>query len=138
MYHILAAQCQGQYGPCDRQNQPPEIAPLGVAADAPCLIELARAVRARVGGVEEQMQLARSGGSLDPFAADHDIARARLESQAVEGGLSQRLGDSIGQIGGDGERVGLERPRERAAQPPFGDRFFELCLGDADPRPASR
>ena len=48
MYHILPAQCHGQYGAGHRQNQPPLVAALFVVADAPGLIELAVAIGPRV------------------------------------------------------------------------------------------
>src|SRR3546814_7047441 len=101
MYHILAAKGQGQYGASDRKNQPPQVTSFGIAADAPRRIELAVAVHARVGGVEQQMEFARSRGRLDSLAADHDMAGARLQPKPVERRFPQCRGDQRGQIVGD-------------------------------------
>src|SRR3546814_7349490 len=61
-------------------------------------IELAVAVHARVGGVEQQMEFARSRGRLDSLAADHDMAGARLQPKPVERRFPQCRGDQRGQI----------------------------------------
>ena len=86
MYHILAPKCHGQDSARLREYHP-----LGLAsADAPRLVEPLAAVLAGVGGMDEQVDLARARGVLDPLGAVDEVAGARLHAEPVERGLAQR------------------------------------------------
>src|SRR4051812_15422287 len=85
MYHILTPERQRQYGPFgwNRQWLPRTF------ADPECLIELAGAVLARIGGVEQEMDVALSRRHLDLLGAGEKGAGARLEPEPVKRRLAQ-------------------------------------------------
>src|SRR3954452_18472375 len=87
MYHIFAPKCHGQDSATFREYPPLRTA----AADPPALIHPPAAVFARVECVEQQMHLARASRRFDLVGAVDELAGARLHSEAVEGGLAQRL-----------------------------------------------
>src|SRR5206468_12639764 len=60
------------------------------AADPPGLVKRTAAIGARIGGVDQQMNFARAGGSLNPVVAGDEIARARFHAEPVERVLPQR------------------------------------------------
>src|SRR5436189_4841827 len=91
MYHILASQRHRQDGAFFRKYQSARPA----AADPPGLVELPAAVIAGVRGMDQQTHLAGPGGSLDPVGTVDQSPAARLEAQAVEGGLAQGGGDAV-------------------------------------------
>src|SRR5687768_15661200 len=85
MYHILTPERQRQYGPFGWNHQT-----LGTAfADPPGLVQLAVAVLPRIGGVEEEVDLALARGILDPFGAGEQRPGAGFEAQPVERRLAQ-------------------------------------------------
>src|SRR5215218_9281600 len=94
MYHILASQRHRQDGAFFRKYQSSRPA----AADPPGLVELAAAVLASVGGMDQQMHLAGPGGGLDSVGAVDQRAAARFEPQAVERGLAQSGGDAVAEV----------------------------------------
>jgi len=130
MYHILAAQRQRQYGSLCRQNQTLAAAAFFFRSDPPGLVELASALVAGVGGVEQQDDFAAAGGDLDPLGAEEEVAGARLQAKPVERRLAKRRLDPFAEIGGDRDRAGLERPIERALQ-------LALCIGRIEHVPAA-
>jgi hypothetical protein len=115
---------------------------IAIAIDSPAhaqrLIELARTIGARVGGVEQKMNIAAPGRSLDLLAAGDQGAGARLEPEPVEQGLAQRGLDAGAEIVGYDELAGLERAGQRALQAPFRLRLLEPRAVDADPGAAAR
>ena len=137
MYHIFASQRHRQDGAGQGKYQAPLEAAVHRAADAPRLVEAAVAVLAGVGGVNQQMDLARARRLLDALAAGQQRAAARFEPEAVERGLLQRGLDPLAEIIGNGEVGGLEGAGERALELALGLRGFELGPADADPRPAA-
>ena len=111
MYHILPAERQRQCGSFRWQYQRLSGFLVLGGADAPGLVQLGRAVRAGIGGMEQQVDLAAAGGDLDLLAAGQQRSRARLEAEPIERGLAQRGLDPVSQIGRNGELAGLERAR---------------------------
>src|SRR4051812_3926294 len=120
MYHIFAAERQRQYGPFDWQNQTLAAASFLLAPDPPGLVELAPALFAGVGGVEQQRDRAAPGGRLDLLGAEDQIAGARLEPEPVERGLPQRRLDPRAEIPGHGDLAALERAIEGAPELALG------------------
>ncbi|MDB5699766.1 MAG: hypothetical protein JWN69_2570 [Alphaproteobacteria bacterium] len=102
------------------------------------LIELGRSVGARIGGVEQQMNVAAARRRLDLLAARDQCPGARLEAQPVEQGLAQRRLDSGAEILGNGKLAGLERPRQSSLEAPLRLRLVERGAVDADPGAAAR
>src|SRR6185295_4134572 len=106
--------------PFDRQNQTLAAASFLVAADPPGLVELAPALFAGVGGVEQQRDRAAAGGGLDLLGAEDEIAGARLEPEPVERGLPERRLDPRAEILGHGDLAALDRAIEGASELAFG------------------
>src|SRR3546814_15560603 len=96
-------------------------------------IELAVAVHARVGGVEQQMEFPRSRGRLDSLAADHDMAGARLQPKPVERRFPQCRGDQPGQIVGDRPIARRYCPLTPAAQAALRGHLLALALRHPEP-----
>src|SRR5688500_9610932 len=82
MYHIFAPQGHGQDGAALRKNQSPVMAAIAAPAHAPRLVQLLASVLARVGGVDQQVNPAGTGRSLDPFGAVDEVAGAGLHAEA--------------------------------------------------------
>ena len=78
---------------------------LSAAADPPGLVELAAAVLAGVGGVDQQVRPcpARAAASIrsEPLIR---LPAARFEAQPVERLLAQRRFDPLAEVGGNVER----------------------------------
>ena len=76
--------------------------PSSSAADPPGLVELAAALVAGVGGVEQQVRPCRARAAVSiRLGADDQVAGARLEPEPVERRLPQRRLDPLAEIGGD-------------------------------------
>src|SRR3954447_10858961 len=133
MYHIFAPECHGQDSAIQGEYHPPGIA----SAHAPGLVEVAAAVFARVGGVDQQRDFARSGGILDLVGAVDQVAGPRFHAEAVECGLPERLLYQLAEIGGDVEVVGLERALQRALELALDVGCIKLGASNADPRTAA-
>ena len=134
MYHILAPQCHRQDSAALGEYHPLRPA----SADPPGLVERSAAVLAGVGGVEQQVDLARAGGGLDPVGAVDEVAGARFHAEPVERGLAQRCLGPLAEIGGNVDVVGLERALQRGLELALGVGRVELGAGDADPGAAAR
>ena len=133
MYHILPPQRQRQYGSFgwNRQRFPRAF------AHAEGLVELARAVLARIGGVQKQLHLALARGDLDLLGAGEEGAGARFQPQPVERCLAQGGLGALGEIVGSAKIAGLERAGERTLQLPVRLSLFQRVAIDADPGPAA-
>jgi hypothetical protein len=134
MYHIFAAQCHRQDSARLWEYHPSLVA----STHSPCLVEAPAAVLARIGGMEEQVDLAGAGGGLDALGAVDQIARPRFHSEAVEGGLPERSFDPGAEVGGNRKGVGFERALQRRLQLVLGMSVVELDARDSDPRAAAR
>src|SRR5690606_9793741 len=137
MYHIFAAERQRQYGARRRQNHPPAAASFLVAADPPGLVQLAPALLAGVGGVDQQRDVAAPRRALDLLGAEHEMAGARLQPEPVERSLGERRLDPCAEIGRNRDAAGPERTRACRLEPAPGQRRLERGAIDADPRAAS-
>ena len=129
MYHILAAQCQGQYGARrPAMPSPCRSLPSRIAADAPGLVELAVAVGAGIGGVEQQVELARCAPrSRSCSAPVSSVPERDFEPEPVERvALRARLRSRSGRSSGIAIGAGLERAGQRALELALGDRRLEL------------
>src|SRR5690348_4840842 len=104
VYHIFAPECHGQDSARLGENHPLRLA----SADPPRLIEAAAAIFASIGGVDEQMDLARAGSGLDPLGAVDELARARLHAEPVERRLAKRGLGARAEIRRHGDFAGLE------------------------------
>ena len=82
MYHILAPQRQRQYGSARWKNQTLAAASFASLPTRQRLVELAAAVLAGIGGVEQQMDLAAAQRDLDLLAAGDQIARPAPRARA--------------------------------------------------------
>jgi len=138
VYHILASERYRQDSAIDAEHQPLPPGAFFVAPHAPRLIELAVAIFARIGGVEQKFERAFSRRVDDPFGARGDRRGARLEPQPFERGARQRVFDPRAKIVGHRDIRRFERPRKRALQLALGHRRIERGAIDADPCPASR
>ena len=138
MYHILPPERQRQYGPFRWKNQSLGLAAGIARADPERLIELAVAIFARIGGVDEQVNRAAAKRDFDLLAAREERAGTRFEAETVQCGLAKRAFDSSAEIGGDDELAGLERPRQCSLELAFGLSGLKLGPIDADPGAATR
>src|SRR3954466_9738345 len=134
MYHILPPERQRQYGSSGWNCEALPLLP----ADPPGLVELAVAVLAGIGGMEEEVGLPLATGGLDLFGAGEQRPRPRLEAEPVERRLAQRRFDAFGKVGRDAKLAGLERAGERRLQFAVRLRLLERRAADADPRAAAR
>src|SRR5260221_2617587 len=133
MYHIFAPKCHGQDSAIQGEYHPPDLA----SAHTPGLIELAAAVLAGVGGVDQQRDLARAGGIVDLVGAVDEVAGPGFHAEAVERGLPERLLGPFTEIGGDSEVVRLEGAAQRCLELSLGVGVVELGASDADPGAAA-
>ena len=135
MYHIFTPQCQRQ-----DSTRLGEYHPLGLTpADPPCLIQALAAVFARIGGMDQQVDLAGAGGGLDAVGAVDEIAGARLHAQAIEDRLAQRLLGKFAEVGRHLHIVSLERALQRCPEPPLGVGRIEVsAVHAADAREDGR
>ena len=135
MYHIFAPQCQGQDSARLRGISPLRDSP---PPTRQAWSRLAAAVLAGVGGVDQQVDLARAGGGFDRSDAVDEVAGARFHAEPVERRLAQRGLGPLAEVGRDRDVVGLERALERGLELALGVGRVELGAGDADPRAAAR
>jgi hypothetical protein len=133
MYHILAAQRHRQDGAAFGKNQ----ALLLSASDPPGLVERAIAVLARIGGMDQQMDLAGARRLLDPLAPRQQGSAAGFEPQPVKRLLAKALFDPLAKVGRNIDFAGLERSRQGAFELALGIGLVERRATDADPRAAS-
>src|SRR5205085_9373695 len=108
------------------------------AADPPSLIELPSAVLARIGGVDQELDVALTSSDFDLVGAVDEIAGARLHPEPVEGRLTKRGFDTLAQVGWDLYIAGLERAGERALEPALGVGLVELGARDPNPGTTAR
>src|SRR5213079_2240605 len=101
------------------------------------LIEVAVAVLSRIGGMDQQMHLARAGRSLDALRPVDELSRTRLHPEAVESGLPKRLFDALAKVGGHPDVVGFEGALKSALELALGVGRVELATGHPDPRAAA-
>src|SRR4249919_1785614 len=80
VYHILAPQCHGQDSTVGGEYHPLRTA----SADPPGLVELSPPVFACITGMDEQSDLAHSGGSFDAVRSIDEVAGARFHAEPVE------------------------------------------------------
>src|SRR5688572_156308 len=112
MYHIFAPQRHRQ----DRAILG-EYKAAGLAApDAPGLVERSPAVLGRIGRVNQQVDLAGTGGRLDPVGAVDQGSAARLEAQPVERRLAKRLLSLLAEVGWNLEVPDFERAGQCALE----------------------
>ena len=136
MYHIVAAKRQRQYGPALWKNQPPDL--FAVASDTPGLVELAAAILAGIGGMDEQEHVSTTRCNLDPIAAGEKETRAGFEAQPIQRILPERLLDPFTEVVRSDHFAGLESARQSAAQLPLGPGCLESRPIDPDPGAPSR
>src|SRR5438270_13473673 len=79
MYHIFAPKCHGQDSAIQGKYHPSRVA----SAHAPGLVEVAAAVLAGVGGVDQQRDLARASGIFHLVGAVDEVAGARFHAKPV-------------------------------------------------------
>src|SRR4029450_9647584 len=87
--------------------------------------------------MEQEMNLPAPGGRLDLVGAADQIARTRLQPEAVERRLAQGALDPLAKIVGQVELAGLEGTGERAAQLALGLGLLGRRAVDADPGAAA-
>jgi hypothetical protein len=134
MYHIFAPKCHGQDSARLGEYHPLLLS----SAYAPGLIKALAPILARIGSMKEHLHLARTRGGLDAFGAVDEVSRARLHAEAIERVLSQSGFGPLAEVGGDGDRLCLERALERGPQLALGVGGIELFAIDTDPGTASR
>src|SRR6185312_4602567 len=134
MYHIVPPKCHGQdsarFG---------EYYPLWAAsAHSPGLVEFLAAVVARVGGVDQQRDLARAGGILDLVGPVDQVASARFHAETVKGGLPQcRLG-ALAKIRGKLHIIRLEGALKCGLELALRICPIEFGAADTDPCATAR
>jgi hypothetical protein len=84
MYHILASEGQRQYGSFRWKNQSLSLAILVSAADSPGLVELAGAILAGIGCVQQQVNLAAAQRHVDLLASGDEGSCPRFQAEAIE------------------------------------------------------
>ena len=106
-------------------------APCGLAAaDPPGLVELAAAVLAGVGGVDQQWTLPGARRGLDPLGAGDQRCPPRASRPSRSSALlAKRRLDPLAKVGGDVDVAGLERAGERALELALGIGLVERRRG---------
>jgi hypothetical protein len=107
------------------------------SAYSPCLVELPAPVVAGVGGVDEQRDLARSGGGFDLVGAIDEVAGPSLHPKPVERVLAKSGLRASAEISRHGDIMRLERALERRLKPAFGVGCIEFAASDPDPGAAA-
>ncbi len=105
---------------------PPLPVPSCVFADAPCLIALAAAISAGVGGVEEKADLTAARRRVDLLCAQDKMPCPRFQAQAVEKRFFKSALDASGKVIDQFDLVGLERAAKHAGKLALGLRLGQL------------
>jgi hypothetical protein len=134
VYHILAPQCHRQDSARLGEYHPLLLA----SADAPRLVERPAAVLARVGGMDQEVDVAGAGGIFDTLGTVDEVACARFHAKAIESLLAEGFLDAVAKVGGDRHGIGFEGALEGGLELALSVGLVELGAGYADPRAPPR